>query len=159
MKEAVSRVANDRFSYSYFSFTRRSNQAKVTYQASLGKPIVPIVFFQETTIHFIIYGERHLINMEEGIFSLGYNNGWHHRLDHMHINKGKVYGRQGKAPTGIIFNIVDYWWCSGENTRLPLALPRFKPGRRSQIWFEFDVVLSFAPRGFLGVLISKFQLD
>ena len=75
MKEVVSRVANDRFSYSYFSFTRRSNQAKVTYQASLGKPIVPIVFFQETTIHFIIYGERHLINMEEGIFSLGYNNG------------------------------------------------------------------------------------
>ena len=75
MKEAVSRVANDRFSYSYFSFTRRSNQAKVTYQASLGKPIVPIVFFQETTIHFIIYGERHLINIKEGIFSLGYNNG------------------------------------------------------------------------------------
>ena len=75
MKEAVSRIANDRFSHSYFSFTRRSNQAKVTYQASLGKPIVPIVFFQETTIHFIVYGERQLINMEEGIFSLGYNNG------------------------------------------------------------------------------------
>ena len=27
---------------------------------------------------------------------------------HMHINKGKADGRQGKAPTGIIFNIVDY---------------------------------------------------
>ena len=29
---------------------------------------------------------------------------------HMHfLNKGKAYGRQGKAPTGIIFNIVDYF--------------------------------------------------
>ena len=26
----------------------------------------------------------------------------------IHINKGKVYGRQGKAPTGLISNIVDY---------------------------------------------------
>ena len=33
-------------------FNRRSeNRAQVTYRASLGKPIVPIVFFQETTIH------------------------------------------------------------------------------------------------------------
>ena len=37
--------------------------------ASRGKPIVPIVFFQETTIHFIIYGGRHLISMEERIFT------------------------------------------------------------------------------------------
>ena len=44
--------------------------------------------------------------MEEGIFSLGYNNGWRHRLDHMHINKGKAYERKGKAPTETIFNIV-----------------------------------------------------
>ena len=26
----------------------------------------------------------------------------------MHINKGKAYGRQGKAPTRLIFNIVYY---------------------------------------------------
>ena len=26
----------------------------------------------------------------------------------IHINKGKEYGRQGKAPTGLISNIVDY---------------------------------------------------
>ena len=26
----------------------------------------------------------------------------------IHINKGKTYGRQGKAPTGLIFNKVDY---------------------------------------------------
>ena len=37
--------------------------------ARRGKPIVPIVFFQETTIHFIIYGGRHLISMEERIFT------------------------------------------------------------------------------------------
>ena len=27
---------------------------------------------------------------------------------HMHLNKGRAYGRQGKTLTGIIFNIVDY---------------------------------------------------
>ena len=37
--------------------------------ARRGKPIVPIVFFQETTIHFIIYGGRHSISMEERIFT------------------------------------------------------------------------------------------
>ena len=26
----------------------------------------------------------------------------------IHINKGKTYGRQGKAPTGLTFNKVDY---------------------------------------------------
>ena len=68
-------MLGDRSSYSYFPFNRRSvNQAQVTSQASRGKPIVPIVFFQESTIHLIIYGGRHLINMEEGTFSLGYNN-------------------------------------------------------------------------------------
>ena len=42
--EAVSRVLGDCFSYSYFPFNRRSeNQAQVTYRASLGKPVVPIV--------------------------------------------------------------------------------------------------------------------
>ena len=39
---------------SLIHFNRRSNQAQVTYRASLGKPIVPIVFFQETTINFTI---------------------------------------------------------------------------------------------------------
>ena len=47
--------------------------------------------------------------MEEGDFSLGYNNGWRHGLEHKHIDKGKAYERKGKAPTGIIFNIVYYW--------------------------------------------------
>ena len=37
--------------------------------ASRGKLIVLIVFFQETTIHFIIYGGRHLISMEQRIFT------------------------------------------------------------------------------------------
>ena len=47
----------DRSSYSYFPFNRRSvNRAQVTSRASRGKPIV---FFQETTIHFIIYGGKH----------------------------------------------------------------------------------------------------
>ena len=32
-------------------------------------------------IHFIIYGGRHLISMEEPIFSLGYHNRWRHWLD------------------------------------------------------------------------------
>ena len=31
-----------------------------------------------------------------------------YRKTPIHINKGKVYGRQGKAPTGLISNIVDY---------------------------------------------------
>ena len=36
-------LLGDRFSYSCFSFNRRSeNRAQVTYRASLGKPIVPI---------------------------------------------------------------------------------------------------------------------
>ena len=53
----------------YFSFNRRLNRAQVTYWASRGKPIVHIVLFQETTIHFIIYGGGHLISMEERIFT------------------------------------------------------------------------------------------
>ena len=44
------------------------NRAQITYRESRGKPIVPIVFFQETTIHLIIYGGRHLITMEERTF-------------------------------------------------------------------------------------------
>ena len=72
---------------------RRSNQAQVTCRASLGKPIVPIVFFQETTIHFFMYGGRHLISMEEDPKLVC-------RKTIIHINKGKAYGRQGKAPTG-----------------------------------------------------------
>ena len=60
-------LLGDRSSYSYFPFNRRSvNRAQVTSRASRGKPIV---FFQETTIHFIIYGGRHLISMEERIFT------------------------------------------------------------------------------------------
>ena len=57
---------------------------------------------KEMTILFIIYGGRHffVITMGDVI-----------DLNHMHINKGKAYGRQGKAPTGIIFNIV-YYSCS-----------------------------------------------
>ena len=46
---------------SLIPFNSRSNQAQVTYWESLGKPIVPTVFFQETTIHFIIYGGRQLL--------------------------------------------------------------------------------------------------
>ena len=60
-------LLGDRSSYSYFPFNRRSeNGAQVTSRASWGEPIVPIVFFQETTIHLIRYGGRQLINMEEG---------------------------------------------------------------------------------------------
>ena len=28
----------------------------------------------------------------------------------MHFNKGKAYGRQGKAPKRLSFNIVDYYY-------------------------------------------------
>ena len=45
-------MLGDRFTY--FFLNRRSNQAQFTYQANLGKPIVPIVFFQETSIHLLI---------------------------------------------------------------------------------------------------------
>ena len=77
-------LLGDRFSYSYFSFNRRSeNQAQVTYRASLGKPIVPIVVEWRSLVNLsrIIYGGRHLISMEEPIFSLGYHNRWRHWLD------------------------------------------------------------------------------
>ena len=50
-----------------------ANRTKVTYWASLGKSIVPIVFFHkkrnQETLHLIIYGGRHLTNMEERIFT------------------------------------------------------------------------------------------
>ena len=62
-------MLRDRFSYSYFAFNRRSeNQAQVTSRASLGKPIVSIEVERRSfskPFHFIIYGGRQLISMQE----------------------------------------------------------------------------------------------
>ena len=44
------------------------NYKNLTSRASRGKPIVPIVFFQETTIHFITYGERHIVRPRNAFF-------------------------------------------------------------------------------------------
>ena len=55
---------------------------------------MPIVFFQETTIHFIIYGEKHLISIEEGtklVFGKAL----------IHINKG--IGKAGEGTNGVNF--------------------------------------------------------
>ena len=49
---------------SYFPFNRRSeNRAQVTYRASLGKPIVPIV------VEWRLLVNLYRINMQEGIFT------------------------------------------------------------------------------------------
>ena len=58
-------LLGDRFSYSYFSFNRRSeNRAQVTYRASLGKPIVPIVVEWRSLVNLSTS-----LYMEEGIFT------------------------------------------------------------------------------------------
>ena len=50
---------------SYFLFNRRSeNQAQVTYRASLGKPIVPIVVMWSLLVNLSTS-----LYMEEGIFT------------------------------------------------------------------------------------------
>ena len=43
-------------------------------------------------------------------------------------------------------------WCRGENSCLLPVWPGFKSQRQRHMWFEFVLVLSFAPRGFLQVL-------
>ena len=52
--------------HSYFPSNRRFSKPGSSYLP--GKPIVPIVFFQETTIHLIRYGGRYLLRMEESTF-------------------------------------------------------------------------------------------
>ena len=70
-------LLGDRFSYSYISFIRRSeNRAQVTYRASLGKSIASIEVEKRSLVNlYRISMQENLISMEEGTFSQGYNNG------------------------------------------------------------------------------------
>ena len=52
---------------------------------------------------------RHLISMEEGAFSPGYNNGWRHRLDSYAYQWFTYTYTFTYTPTGLISNIVDYY--------------------------------------------------
>ena len=56
---------------SYFPFNRRSeNQAQVTYQASLGKPIVPIVIEWRLSVNLYRISMREIqISMQEDTYT------------------------------------------------------------------------------------------
>ena len=98
-------LLGDRSSYSYFPFNRWSanRRAQVTSRASRGKSIVPIVFFQETNIHFIIYGGRHIIRWRNAFFPQVITMGDVMDSTVMHINKGNAHGTEGNAPTRLNF--------------------------------------------------------
>ena len=61
-------LLGDCSSYSYFL----NRGSKLTYQASLGKP---------TVVARRSFVNLYRISMQDGAFSLGYNNGWHRRLN------------------------------------------------------------------------------
>ena len=77
-------------------------QVTVTY-----KPIVPLVFFQETTIHLIRYGGRHLLRMEESTFCRVSLLVWRKSK----ISMREVKGTPAKSKTGVIL-MKDHYFCA-----------------------------------------------
>ena len=88
---------------SYFPFNRRFSKPGSSYLP--GKPIVPIVFCKETTIHLIRYGGRHLLRMEESTFCRVSLLVWRKSK----ISMQEVKGTPGKSKTGVILMKDDYF--------------------------------------------------